>query len=142
MSDHWRNAERARARRPISSHEVAGLEALGNELRLLRRDSACLSRSQLGVRAELSARQIEQIERGIRRTRRSTLERIVAGLLAEQTDHDTQIAVVDRLAELAGPALAPESQYRDRVERRRRRRWGRRLAAGTRIDRDAPPTQS
>ena len=76
----WVEAERARCRRPITTDEVAGLEALGPALRWYRWRVARLTRSDLAVRSEVSVRQIEQIERGIRRTRRSTLERLAAAL--------------------------------------------------------------
>jgi hypothetical protein len=34
--------------------------------------------------------------------------------------------MAERLAELAGPGLAPESAYRERVEKRRKARWAKR----------------
>ena len=118
----WIEAERARCRRPITPDEVAGLEALGHALRWYRWRVARLTRSDLAVRSELSVRQIEQIERGIRRTRRSTLERIAAVLAATVPELGEASDLADGLAELAGPALAPESIYRDRVEKRRKAR--------------------
>jgi hypothetical protein len=63
---------------------------------------------------------IQRIEAGARRTRRSTLDRIAEAL------GDPQLAGV--LAELAGPALAPESPYAERIARRRVRRHRRRAA--------------
>jgi hypothetical protein len=101
------------------------MEALGNELRRLRREVAGLSRARLGVSAEMSSRQIEQIERAIRRTRRSTLERIVAALVKAKPDLGDPAALLERLLSLAGASLAPESQYRERVEKRRKARWKR-----------------
>jgi hypothetical protein len=70
-------------------------------------------------------RQIEQIERGIRRRRRSTLDRIAAALVKVRPGLGTASDLADRLASLAGPALAPESKYRERVEKRRKARWRR-----------------
>ncbi len=81
----------------------------------------------------MSGRQIEQIERGIRRTRRSTLERIAFALVEGQPalgieghpelgDADVLVA---HLVGLAGNGLAPESEYRKRVEKRRKARWAR-----------------
>ena len=122
----WIDAERARCRRPITPSEVPGLELLGTELRRLRREVAGLSRVRLGVCAEMSGRQIEQIERGIRRTRRSTLKRIAAALVQVEPELGDVNALVEQLVELAGAGLAPESDYRYRVERRRERRWSRR----------------
>jgi len=118
----WIEAERARCRRPINADEVAGLEALGGELRRLRREVAGISRARLGVLAEVSSRQLEQIERGIRRTRRSTLERIAAALVKLKPDLGDAADLTERLAELAGPGLAPESIYRARVDKRRKAR--------------------
>jgi hypothetical protein len=103
--------------------EVAGLEALGDELRRLRWNVARLHRPALAIRAEISVRQIEQIERAIRRTRRSTLERIVEALVKVKPDLGEPAALAGRLSRLAGIGLAPESKYRDRVEKRRKARW-------------------
>ena len=110
----WLEAERARSRRPITGEEVRGLEALGDEVRRLRWDVARLHRPALAVRAEISVRQIEQIERAIRRTRRSTLERIVRALVKVQPVLGDPEALVERLLSLAGAGVAPESEYRER----------------------------
>jgi hypothetical protein len=126
----WIEAERARCRRPITADEVAGLEALGDELRRLRWKVARVARPALAVRAQVSIRQIEQIEQAIRRTRRSTLERIAAALVEMKPELGEAADLVERLIELAGPGLAPESAYRERVERRRRRRWRKKWARG------------
>ena len=122
----WIEAERARCRRPITADEVAGLEALGDELRRLRWKVARVARPALSVRAQVSVRQIEQIEQAIRRTRRSTLKRIAAALVEMKPELGEAAALAERLAELAGPGLAPESAYRDRVEKRRKARWAKR----------------
>ena len=126
----WIEAERARCRRPITADEVVGLEALGSELRRLRREVAGISRARLGVLAEVSSRQLEQIERGIRRTRRSTLKRIARVLVEGRpdlhipgcSDLSDPVRIARHLAELAGPGLAPESIYRARVDKRRKAR--------------------
>jgi len=119
----WIEAERARCRRPITPDEVDGLEALGAALRRLRWTVGRLARPALAVRARVSVRQIEQIEQAIRRTRRSTLDRIAAALAKERADMGDAADLADRLASLAGPGLAPESRYRERVEKRRKARW-------------------
>ena len=82
----WIDTERAGSRRPITAAEVPYLERLGAELRRLRRVEAGLSRSQLAVCAKMSDRQIEGIEVGTRRTRRSTLERIAHALVEGRAD--------------------------------------------------------
>ena len=126
----WIEAERARTRRPINANEVPGLEALGDELLRLRWTVARIHRPALAIRSQVSVRQIEQIERAIRRTRRSTIERIMLALVKVKPDLGEPAALVARLTELAGPGLAPESEYRKRVERRRRRRWRKKWARG------------
>lgn len=125
MTAAWIEAERARCRRPITPDEVPRLQALGDEIRRLRWRVAHVSRSKLALRAEVSIRQLEQIERAIRRTRRSTLGRIAGALVELRPDIGAADELVERLAALAGPALAPESDYRERVEKRRRSRWDR-----------------
>jgi hypothetical protein len=57
---------------------------------------------------------MSRIERGLRRTRASTLDRIACAL--------GEPALGGELARLAGPALAPESEYAERITRRRVRR--------------------
>jgi DNA-binding XRE family transcriptional regulator len=80
-------------------------------MRDLRHD-ARLSRITLAETAELSESTIERIEGATRRTRRTTLGRIACVLHAN----------AEELVDLAGPALAPESLYAERVARRRARR--------------------
>ena len=121
----WICRERARCRRPITPNEVPGLQALGTEIRRLRWSLARAPRSRLAVRAQVSVRQLEQIEQAIRRTRHSTLARIAAALVELKPDLGTEGELVNRLAALAGAALAPESDYRERVDKRRRARWKR-----------------
>lgn len=111
------DAARAAARRPIGPAEVPHLEALGRRLSELRR-AAGLSRAALARAAELSSPTVGRLEAGTRRTRASTLARL-AGALAGP---DEAPALVAELAALAGPALAPESDFAERVDRRRARR--------------------
>ena len=127
----WTDAERASCRRPIRAEEVPALEALGSEIRRLRRDEARLSRKELGSLVQLSEGHITRIELGLRRTRESTLRRIVAGLTLLRPELGAPEEVLENLLVLAGPVLASESLYCDRVERRRHRRW-------KRIRREAP----
>jgi hypothetical protein len=74
------------------------------------------------VWAGVKACTIYSIEGGRHRTRASTIRRLVHVLV----DADPAIGDVDQLTAelvaLAGPALAAESQYAERIERRRDRR--------------------
>jgi transcriptional regulator with XRE-family HTH domain len=79
-----------------------------------------VTQGELAKAAQLSTSTIQRIEAGTRRTRRSTLHRIAEAL------GDPKLASV--LADLAGPALAPESPYAERIARRRERRHRRREA--------------
>ncbi len=100
-------------RRPIEAHEVVYLHACGARLAELRRDAG-LSQRKLATAAELAPSTVERVEAGTRRTRRSTLDRIAGALNRPEAAAE--------LADLAGPALAPESPYAERIARRRERR--------------------
>jgi len=91
--------------------------AMGNALRALR-NAAGLSRPAVARVAQCHPHSLARIERADRRTRRSTLERIVAAIVPEDRVAET----VDRLVEIVGPALAMESPWAHRIDRRRRRR--------------------
>lgn len=108
--------ERSWSRRPIDADEVPHLEALGHRLRSLRL-AAGLTQEQLAAAAEMTRSGLGKLERGERRTRRSTIDRLAAVLNPEDTASTTT-----ELVELAGHALAPESEYAERVARRRHRR--------------------
>ena len=96
--------------RPIADWERPYLERMGQRLRELRRLSG-LTQEQLGRAARLHATSVRNIEAGRRRTRRSTLCRLVAGLGVRACDVERY---VDELAALAGPALAEESPWQTR----------------------------
>jgi transcriptional regulator with XRE-family HTH domain len=100
---------------PIEDAEIPYLEALGLSLQRAR-CSRAMTQGELATAAQLSTSTIQRIEAGTRRTRRSTLRRIAEAL------GDPQLA--SALARLAGPALAPESPYAERITRRRERRHG------------------
>jgi hypothetical protein len=100
---------------------VPCLEALGDELKRLRLE-ARLAVWAMGDLAEMAPRHVRRLERGECRTRRSTLERIANALADVEPDLGPAEQLVERLVELAGPALAPESPYADRIARRRARR--------------------
>jgi len=116
---------RARARktcrRPIDEWEVAHLERLAAGLRTARK-AAGLTQCDLALGARISPKTVYRIEAAVRRTRLSTLRRIAEALVAEAPWMGDPGRVTADLATLAGLGLAPESQYRERVERRRARR--------------------
>jgi transcriptional regulator with XRE-family HTH domain len=112
---------RREARRPIEEAEVPHLERLGHLLKGLRK-AAGMTQRELARNAELSSWMVSQIELGTRRTRRSTLQRIARAIVGADPNASTEDDLTEQLAGAAGAALAPESGYRARVDRRRKRR--------------------
>ena len=112
---------RREARRPIESWEVPHLERLGGLLKGLRK-AAGMTQRELACSAELSSWMVSQIELGTRRTRQSTLRRIARAIVGTHPNASTEDELTEQLVEAAGAALAPESGYRARVDRRRKRR--------------------
>ncbi len=108
-------------RRPIEEWEVPWLIQLGARLRGFRTE-ANLTQAVLGARTGLAERSLRRIEQGHRRTRSSTLQRLAEELTRYTARSGTADEVMVRLLEAAGPALADESEYRSRIEARRRRR--------------------
>ena len=108
-------------RRPIAPEEVQHLERLASELRS-QRTAAELSRPELAALSSTSAETIKGIELMKARTRVSTLERLSRALAHAQPQLGVAESLLARLVAAAGPALAPESKYSDRVEARRERR--------------------
>jgi transcriptional regulator with XRE-family HTH domain len=100
---------------------VTHLERLGAMLENLRL-AAGLSRLDLGYLAGVSDVTIFRIEAAIRRTRVSTLERIADGLCWAAPNLGDPARVLADLCTVAHLGLAPESEYADRVDRRRQRR--------------------
>ena len=100
-----------------------------------------MSRQALADGAQVALSTISRVERGVRRTRRSTLCRIAAALAAEDPLLGDADAVVAELTALAESSLAAESDYEERVARRRERRTRRREIqahwAAVRKERDA-----
>jgi transcriptional regulator with XRE-family HTH domain len=84
-----------------------------------------LSQRELGWAAEMGADHVGNLERGQRRPRRSSLERLVLVFAALDPGLDGD-ELLEGLCDLAGPALAPESAFSERVARRRDRRRRRR----------------
>jgi hypothetical protein len=111
--------------RPIQDDERPYLAALGTELTRLRQDAG-LTRYQLAYASLLSAGHLAHLLYGCRRTRRSTLARMVDALVKANPDLGPVDALLEHLCDLAGPALAPESAYPQRVARTLRRRAKRR----------------
>jgi hypothetical protein len=111
--------------RPIESSEKPYLHALGEELKALRSQSG-LTWMQVAHGSLLSYGHISALAYAFRRTRRSTLSRIVDTLVAANPDLGPADQLLDHLCGVAGPALAPESIYPDRVARTLRRRAKRR----------------
>lgn len=96
-------------RRPIEPHELAYLVALGAEVRRLRRLTGWSQRAidrTAGFGVGYSAR----LEGARRRPRRSALERLARALWLAGAG-ERPAAIVRRLVALAGPALAPESDW-------------------------------
>lgn len=108
-------ATAATVRLPLQPHEVGPALALGRLIRS-RRLATGRTIAALADAAEISPRHWRRLEAGERRTRASTLDRIAAALGVDPVE----------LAEAAGPALADESVYADRVAARRARRTRRR----------------
>ncbi len=114
-------------RRPIESSELRDLRALGCEVRALRfvNGRLVVRSSELGLLAQIPRRTLWRIETGIRRTRRSTLQRLAKAAARLNPAAGTHDEIFARLIEAAGNALAPPSKYQYRVDRRRMRRFRR-----------------
>lgn len=126
----WGSRERRWSRRLIDPAEAVALEALGRHLAATRR-GAKLTQAAVAERAELSVSHLGKLEAGARRTRASTLARIAAAL-----DPDRAVDLTDGFIALAGPALAAESEFTERVHRRRTRRFAQGQAAKHNLSND------
>jgi transcriptional regulator with XRE-family HTH domain len=92
--------------------------ALGSALRTVRRDRKVSQRTLAGA-AQISERHLQRLERGERLTRASTLDRLARAL---EPDEAAAKVLLGQFLALAGPTLADETAYAERVERRRARR--------------------
>ena len=126
----WRSSERLKSRRPIADDEVQLLEELGRAIAHAR-VSVGLSRRALAEGALMHPTSIARIEYGTRRTRASTLKRIAGALAVECDDLDAD-SLVKGWVRLGGRAIAPESEYADRVELRRQSRVSRKRSRESR----------
>jgi len=116
-----REASRESCRRPVEPWEVAHLERLAAGLRTARK-AAGLTQCALAWRAGMNPSTVYRIEAAVRRTRLSTLRRIAEALVGAAPWMGDAGKVTADLATLAGLGLAPESQYRERIDGRRARR--------------------
>lgn len=107
--------------RPILDWERPWLVRLGAEVRELRLSSG-LSQADLAAVSGMAERSLRRIEYGERRTRLSTLDRLVQGLTMPAANGLGRDEILSRLLAAAGPVIAPESAYAGRVDARRRRR--------------------
>lgn len=110
---------RAKCRRPIEPWEVPYLVAVGKRLQEMIKQ-ARYRQTDLALASKISRSQLYNYRTGRNRPRSSTLLRIVTAL-AERLDADAS-DLHHELVELAGPALAPETAYPDRVNGRREKR--------------------
>ena len=121
----WIIKDRLDSRNPITDDELLFAEAMGAYLRSLRIESG-LPTKTLAERSEIVTDTWRRLECATRHTRHSTLERI-ANVLGEALGREPR-TIYDEMVRLAGPCLAPESLYRDRVESRRATRLQRSAA--------------
>lgn len=119
--------DRYPCRRAIADEEVPHLQALGQAIRDLRfdGDDLVVGIGALSQRAQVPPLSLRRIERGVRRTRRSTLARIATAAAALNSESGPADTTLERLVTLAGPSLAPESPWQKRIDRRRKRRYRR-----------------
>jgi transcriptional regulator with XRE-family HTH domain len=125
----WVVKDRVGSINPLTDAEVPYAEALGEYLRSLREETG-LGTRVIAIRAGIVYETWHRIEEATRHTRHSTLERI-AKELGEALGREPR-TIHDEMVRLAGPCLAPESQYRERVENRRATRLRRNAARAAR----------
>ena len=108
-------------RHPLTRSEWQAAAELGRLLQDLR-FAAGISQREAACRVALSVRHLRRLERGERRTRRSTLARIAASYAAAHPALGSQDHVLGQLLESGLEVVADESEYADRVATRRARR--------------------
>lgn len=128
MADNdWKARRRAAARRPITDEEVPHLVAWGAELRRLRRASP-YTRAEVVAMASISLSYLDELEMGTRRPRRETVESLLVAILDDDDlEEPAWSQHVAAHVAMLGPALAPPSDYAEKVERTRRRRARKKL---------------
>lgn len=108
----------AEGRRPVEEWEREHLLNLSGVITAARLNAG-KSLSDIAIAAGLDYSHLRRVIAGDRRTRASTLARVAACL----TNSDEEARHLhEQLVHAAGPVLAPESTYEDRVARRRARR--------------------
>ncbi len=110
----------AECRRPITFEERPHLVALGHRLAEARK-RAGLQQTKVAAAAGITASTLWRIEHAYRRTRVTTLGRLSAAIADVDPTADRERLLAE-LVTAAGPALASESDYPERVARRRERR--------------------
>lgn len=118
----WKDRRRATARRPITAEEVPYLVAWGAEVRRLRRASP-YTHGEVASMASISANYLRELEEATRRPRRETVESLLCAVL-DGADLEEPLWSQHVAAHVAmlGPALAPPSEYAEKIARTRRRR--------------------
>jgi hypothetical protein len=107
--------------RPLAEEERPYLRSLGEQLKDLHQSSG-RTWFELANASLISKAHLENVAYGRKRTRRSTLARIVDALVEANPQLGPAQELLNRLCSIAGPALAPESDYQARVERKLARR--------------------
>ena len=109
-------------RRPLTGDEIPKLVALGQVVRV-ERERHGFARRMVAARAGINPQTLARIEWGQRRTRADTLTAI--GIALADLAEEPPLPIVNSLFRAAAGCLAEPSQYQDRVDRRRLRRFRR-----------------
>lgn len=110
MSENVRGARLLweRDQRPITEAERPHLKALGLAIRNMRR-AAGLTLYDLASGAGISTAHLARVGSGDRRTKRSTLSRLVAIAVEANPDLGPAELLLDQLCEIAGPAIVVDT---------------------------------
>jgi transcriptional regulator with XRE-family HTH domain len=106
------------SRKPLLAREIPHVQRLGALLSTTRR-ALGLTQAEVAREAGMHWTSLQRLELGTRRTRRSTLRRLAAAFVAHAPKLGPVDALTDQFVAAAGPALAEESVYAERVARRR-----------------------
>jgi transcriptional regulator with XRE-family HTH domain len=100
---------------PVTIDERSRLVTLGQRLMAARNDAGW-TRAQLAAAVGMNRKSVWRMKVGTRRTRVRSLA-VIAQVISDSPEE-----LVRELIELGGSAIAPESPYVERIERRRLRR--------------------